>query len=70
MTDLITSFIGKECIIYTMDTQLDGIIKEVKDGWLSVESKENTSAVNLDYVSRIREFPKNKKGKKSSLVLD
>ena len=29
-----------------------------------------TQAINLDFVIRIREFPKNKKGKKKSVVLD
>ena len=27
-------------------------------------------AINLDFVIRIREYPKNKKGKKKSVVLD
>ena len=38
--------------------------------FLAVENKGNLEAVNLDYITRIREYPKNKKGKKKSIVLD
>ena len=34
-----------------------------------VEKNGTSEAINLDFVIRIREFPKNKKGKKS-VVLD
>jgi len=35
-----------------------------------VEKNGTVEAINLDFVIRIREFPKNKKGKKKSVVLD
>ena len=40
------------------------------EGGLLIENKGETEAVNLDYVVRLREYPKNKKGKKKSVVLD
>jgi len=35
-----------------------------------VEKNGAVEAINLDFVIRIREYPKNKKGKKKSVVLD
>ena len=70
MLELAKQFIGKECMIYTLNSQLNGIIKEVCDGAILVEYKGNIEAVNLDFVTRIREYPTNKKGKKKSVVID
>lgn len=71
MVELAKKFIGKECIIYTFNTQLEGVvIKEVSDGAVLVEKKGNLEAVNLDFVTRIREYPRNKDGKKKSVILD
>ena len=35
-----------------------------------VETKTERQILNLDFVIRIREFPKNKKGKNKAIVLD
>ncbi|MBE6667388.1 MAG: hypothetical protein E7607_03655 [Ruminococcaceae bacterium] len=70
MLELAKNFIGRECMIYTLNSQLNGIIKEVCDGAILVEYKGNIEAVNLDFVTRIREYPTNKKGKKKSVVID
>ena len=50
-------------------SQFEGVIKEVSDRAILVEKNGTSEAINLDFVIRIREFPKNKKGKKS-VVLD
>ena len=72
MVELAKRFIGKECIVYSFDSgrQFDGVIKEVSDGALLIEKNGQTEAINLDFVIRIREYPKNKKGKKKSVVVD
>lgn len=72
MVELAKRFIGKECLIYAFDSnhQFQGTIKEVSDGAILIENGGAIEAVNLDFVIRIREFPKNKKGKKKSVVLD
>ena len=72
MKELAKKFINKECLIYAFDSshQFEGVIKEVTDGAILVEKAATTEAINLDFVIRIREFPKNKKGKKKSVVLD
>lgn len=73
MRELAEQFIGKECIIYTVTSgegALQGTIKEVRDGGMIVESRSGElQAVNLDFVTRIREFPKRKNGKKKPLVI-
>lgn len=71
MTELAKRFIGKECLIYVLgNSQIAGVVKEVEDGAILVENQGNTEAVNLDFIIRIREYPKNKNGKKKSVILD
>ena len=70
MKELATRFINKECLIYSFDSnhQFDGVIKEVTDGAILLEKDGKTEAINLDFVIRIREYPRNKKGKKKSKI--
>ncbi len=70
MLELAKRFIDKECLIYTFNSQLAGTIKEVSDGAILIENGGAVEAVNVDYIVRIREYPRNKKGKKKSIVLD
>ena len=71
MKELAREFIGKECLIYSFNgNQLEGVVKDVRDGALLLEKGGTLEAINLDFVVRIREYPKNKKGKKKSVVLD
>ena len=72
MIELAKYFIDKECLIYAFDgnRQFDGIIKEVSNGAILIEKDGKLEAINLDFVIRIREYPKNKKGKKKSVVID
>ena len=73
MIEFAKRFIGKECLIYAFDSnhQFQGIIKEVSDdGAMLIENGGTVEAINLDFVIRIREFPRNKKGKKKSFIVD
>lgn len=72
MKELAKKFIDKDCLIYSFDGghQYEGVIKEVTDGAILIEKDGKVDAINLEFVMRIREYPKNKKGKKKSLVLD
>ena len=71
MKELAKKFIDKECLIYSFNSnQFEGVKKEVTEGAILVEKGGTVEAINLDFVIRIREFPKNKKGKKKSVVLD
>jgi len=72
MKELAKRFIDKECLISSFDSnhQFEGVIKEVSDSAILVEKNGTVEAINLDFVIRIREFPKNKRGKKKSVVLD
>ena len=71
MTELAKNFIGKECIIYTFDQhQFTGTIKQVSGSAMLVDNNGSLEAINLDFISRIREYPKNKNGKKKSVILD
>lgn len=72
MTELIMKYIGKECIIYTCSssTPITCVVKSCNDGWLEIETNNQPEIVNCEYITRIREYPKNKKGKRKSVVLD
>ena len=74
MNELAKRFIGQECIIYTItsnDGSVLGVIKEVSDSGMIIEKKTGElEIVNLEFVTRIREYPRKKNGKKQSVVLD
>ncbi len=72
MLELAKRFIGKECIVYTFNSnQLTGTIQEVSDGGILLAKEDKTTeAVNADFIIRIREHPKKANGKKKSVVLD
>ena len=72
MKELAKRFIDRECIISSFDGnhQYEGTIKEVTGGAILIEKDGKTEAINLDFVIRIREYPRNKKGRKKSVVLD
>ena len=71
MIEAAKSFIGKDCIIYTFNSQqLIGKVKDVSGGAVIIETNGSTEAVNADFIVRLREHPVNKKGKKKSVVLD
>lgn len=70
MNELAKQFIGKECIIYTLagsDAVVRGEIKEVTAGGIIVKRPDGIEAINLEYVARIREWPRNAKGKKKQI---
>ncbi len=65
MNELITGFIGKRCQIYG-DLSIANLatIKEVKDDWVLVEDDKGKQMLfNLNYISRIEEYPEKKKNK-------
>ena len=67
---LVEKFIGKECLIYTYNSQITGTVLEVTDGAVLIDNGKDTEAVNMDYIVRVREYPRGKNGKKKSVVLD
>ena len=72
MKELAKRFIDKECVISSFDGnhQYEGVIKEVTDGAILLEKNGKIEALNLDFVIRIREYPRKKNGKKKFVVLD
>lgn len=68
MRELAKRFIGKECVISTFNSQVVGVIKEVTDGAVLIENNENPEIINIDYIVKIKEYPRNKNGKKKLIV--
>lgn len=74
MKELAKRFIGEDCIIYpitSFDSSLHGVIKEVNDSAMIIENTSGElEVINLDFVTRIRQYPRKKNGRKKCLVLD
>ena len=74
MKELAKRSIGEECIICTITSNegsVQGAIKEIDDGGMVIEKKTGElEIVNLDFVTRIREYPRKKNGRKKGVVLD
>ena len=74
MKELAKRFIGEECIIYTItsnDGSVQGVIKEIDDGGMVIEKNSGElEIINLDFVTRIRQYPRKKNGKKKDIVLE
>ena len=72
MNKIVMSYVGKECLIYTMSSTeiVTGVVEAMEDGWITVRSfdGQTTEAVNAEYVTRIKEYPKNKNGKRKAIV--
>lgn len=73
MTELAKRFINRDCIVYMYNgTQILGVISEASETGIMILSPNDDvpQLINADFVMRIREHPKNKKGKKKGVVLD
>ena len=71
MNELLQSFIEKDCIIYCVNnTSVDGIIKDVKENAVLIETREGLQLINIDFITRVREYPKNKNGKRKGFLID
>ena len=71
MMELAKLFIGKECLLSMFNGhQYTGTVKEVTDGAVLIESNGTLEAINLEFVLRIREYPRNKNGKKKAIILE
>lgn len=72
MRQFAKQLIGEGCIIYTItsnDGSVQGVIKEIDDGAMVIERRSGErEIINLEFVTRIREYPKKKNGKKSAFV--
>ena len=72
MGEALQRFVGKECLITVAavsGTNIVGVVKAVEGNWLTIRTKNKTmDQINIDYVLRIREHPKNKKGKNKAVV--
>ena len=70
MKELAKKFIDKECLIYSFESNtFEGVIKEVTDGAILIEKDGKQDAINLEFVIRIREYPRKKNGKKKEIVI-
>lgn len=71
MSDIFNKYIGKDCVVYTSNSNSAAIectVIGVSDNWLSIKTRDGEEAVNVDYIVRIKEHPLNKNGKKKSII--
>lgn len=70
-------YLNQEVLIYTNSTgvaaagTIECMLKEIGDGWVRISQGEerNESIINIANIIRIREYPRNKNGKKK-LIFD
>ena len=75
MEELAKTMIGKEFIVdvVAQSSGAQGTIVAVEGGALLLRDltpQQNEQIINLQYVTRIRAYPRNKKGKRKAVVLD
>lgn len=74
MLEFIKEFMEKDCIVYTVDgKEISGKLCAVSEAGNSILIQGNSGdsqIINLEYVTRLREYPLNKKGKKKTIVDD
>lgn len=71
MNEIFNKYIGKDCIVYTSNSNsatITGSVTGVENNWLTVKTNDGDEVINIDYVVRIKEHPTNKKGKKKSVI--
>ncbi len=70
MNELIKSYIGKEVIIWAGSSSgVTGTITKIEENWVELEDKYGTQILNTDYISRIQEYPRNKNGRKKTVIV-
>lgn len=73
MLELAKQFIGQDCIIYFLGgSTVSGIIKEISEhgNAILIDNGKDVDLINLEFVTRIRKYPLNKKGKRKDFILD
>lgn len=68
-------FLGTEVLVYTVCTGgsvasvIECTVEEIGEGWVRVTQGDyrNESIININNIVRIREYPKNKNGKKKMI---
>ena len=72
MSEVVKRFVGKECIITTMNETVTGVVEAAEEKWIVIspvgKNTTGTEIVSMDYIIRIREYPRNKNGKKKAIV--
>ena len=71
MNEIMKRFIDKEVLITTLNndiSMLEGFVREVNENWLVIETNEKgLDVINIDYIIRIREYPRKSNGKKKAI---
>ena len=57
MMELAKRFLGKNCIIYYFDSQARGVITQVDDDAILIQTKRGEELLNLNFITRIMEYP-------------
>ena len=65
--EMMKRFIDKEVIITTLHNE-SGFVREVNENWLVIETiNKGLDMVNIEYIVRIREYPRKANGKKKQI---
>lgn len=71
MNEIFNRYINKDCIIYIsngVSNVIECNVTGVSDNWITVRTRDGDEIINIDYITRIKEHPVNKNGKKKSVI--
>lgn len=66
--DMLKIFVGKDCVVYTVDKYVSGVIEQINDNWLNIKTKDGLEMLNIEYIVRVKEYPLDKNGKKKWML--
>jgi len=56
INEIIKKYMGKKCLISTgtFGVNVEGIIREVNEKWIEVETKKGNELINAEFIQRIK----------------
>lgn len=67
-SDMLKVFVGKDCVVYTVDKYVSGVIEQINDNWLNIKTQDGLEMLNIEYIVRVKEYPLDKNGKKKWML--
>ena len=56
LDNILEKCVGKRCIVSTgsMGVRVDGVVKQVTEKWIEIESGKRTEIISLDFIQNVR----------------
>lgn len=56
MSELLKKYINKNCVVSTgtFGVNVTGVIKEIQDNWIEIETKKGKELINSEFIQNIK----------------